>query len=301
MVLFSILNGMMAGGARIAPRHHTMTPSNKPAAAAPPAEPSPAESMLKELEAFTPEGIPNLADVITAQDISTKGTGSYAADYVNWARVAHLLHQHAPGWEFHLTPSPDGTHVWSAPNGTAYLVGHFTGPNGHRTPDFPQAVMDNRNAPKAMNGVSARDVTDTHRRCLCTAAAATFGLAWQLWAKEQVEDPNRPDEAPAGEGQPPARRESQQQRARPAATAAQPAQPTPEQQALTAARKRCLDLGLTAAGAAAAATELTQGQSQLFSSIPLHILQRMASEGVPADVIARWNAANAPAAAGAAA
>lgn len=135
--------------------------------------------------------IPNLGDVITTDDVSQKGTGKYTADYVNWCRVAHLLHVNAPGWQFHVRPTPAGSHVWEAPNGTAYIVGYFTGPNGEVTPDFPQAVMDNRNAAVPFTKVSARDFTDTHRRCLCTAAAATFSLAWQLWAREEVENPHR--------------------------------------------------------------------------------------------------------------
>ena len=139
----------------------------------------------------SPLSIPNLGNVITTDDVSQKGSGSYKADYVNWCRVAHLMHENAPGWQFHVQPSPSGSHVWEAPNGTAYVVGYFTGPNGERTPDFPQSVMDNRNAPVTFSKVSARDFTDTHRRCLCTAAAATFGLAWQLWAREEVENPHR--------------------------------------------------------------------------------------------------------------
>ena len=103
----------------------------------------------------------------------------------------HLLHEHAPGWQFHLSHYVDSSHVWQAPNGTAYVVGYFSGPNGERTPDFPQAIMDNRNNAIAYDKVSARDLTDSHRRCLCTAAAAQFGLAWQLWAREEVENPHR--------------------------------------------------------------------------------------------------------------
>ena len=144
-----------------------------------------------ELPSPSPLSIPNLGGVITTDDVSQKGSGSYKADYVNWCRVAHLLHENAPGWQFNVQPSPSGSHVWEAPNGTAYVVGFFTGPNGERTPDFPQSVMDNRNAPIAFAKVSARDFTDTHRRCLCTAAAATFGLAWQLWAREEIENPHR--------------------------------------------------------------------------------------------------------------
>ena len=142
----------------------------------------------------SPPSIPNLGDVIKTDDVSRKGAGKYTADYVNWCRVAHLLHENAPGWQFNVQPSPSGSHVWEAPNGTAYVVGYFTGPNGERTPDFPQSVMDNRNAPIAFAKVSARDFTDTHRRCLCTTAAATFGLAWQLWAREKIEDPYREEE-----------------------------------------------------------------------------------------------------------
>jgi len=134
---------------------------------------------------------PNLGDVITTDDVSQKGTGSYKADYINWCRTMHLLHLHAPGFQFHLAHYVDSGHVWKAPNETAYVVGYFTGPNGERTPDFPQAIMDNRNNAIPFDKVSARDLTDSHRRCLCTAAAAQFGLAWQLWAREEVENPHR--------------------------------------------------------------------------------------------------------------
>ena len=139
---------------------------------------------------------PNLSSVITTDDVSQKGTGSYRADYVNWCRVSKLLLEHCPGWQFHLAHYVDGGHVWKAPNGTGYVVGYFSGPNGERTPDFPQAVMDHKNKPVAYESVSARDVTDTHRRALAACSAFTFGLAWQLWAKEEVENPMR-ESAPA--------------------------------------------------------------------------------------------------------
>jgi hypothetical protein len=134
---------------------------------------------------------PNLSNAITTDDVSQKGTGSYRADYVNWCRVSKLLLDKAPGWQFHLAHYVDSSHVWKAPNGTGYVVGYFTGPNGERTPDFPQAVMDHKNKPVAYESVNARDVTDTHRRALAACAAFTFGLAWQLWAKEEVENPMR--------------------------------------------------------------------------------------------------------------
>lgn len=141
--------------------------------------------------------MPNLGDVITTDDVSKKGTGKYTADYVNWCRVAHLLQDNAPGWQFHLAHYVDSSHVWKAPNGTGYIVGYFSGPNGERTPDFPQAVMDFKNNPVPYENITARDVTDTHRRALASCAAFTFGLAWQLWAREQVEDPMRGNEPAA--------------------------------------------------------------------------------------------------------
>lgn len=136
---------------------------------------------------------PQLGGVITPDDISTKGTGSYAADYVNWARIAHLLHVHAPGWQFALRQAPDSGHIWKAPDGSGYVVGYFA--NGEQqTPDFPQACMDNRNNPIAAERITARVLTDTHRRCLCTAAAFSFGLAYELWARIEVENPMRDEE-----------------------------------------------------------------------------------------------------------
>ena len=137
---------------------------------------------------------PQLGGVITPDDISTKGSGSYAADYVNWAKIAHLLHVHAPGWQFALRLAPDGTHVWRAPDGTGYVVGYFTS-GTQQTPDFPQACMGNRNEPIPAERITARTLTDTHRRCLCTAAAFAFGLGYELWAKVEVENPMRDDEA----------------------------------------------------------------------------------------------------------
>ena len=146
---------------------------------------------------------PNLGDVITSDDVSQKGTGKYTADYVNWCRTMHLLHVHAPGWQFALATAPGGGHVWKAPNGSGYVVGYFINSEGKTTPHFPQAVMGFKNDAVAFEKIHARDVTDTHRRCLCTAAAAHFGLAWQLWAREEVEDPMRPEElTPAAKTKP---------------------------------------------------------------------------------------------------
>jgi hypothetical protein len=146
--------------------------------------------------------IPNLAGVITKADVDTKGTGSYAASYVNWAKVAHLLHEHAPGWDFHLRPELDGNLLHEAPDGTAFVVGYFVGPDGRPLASFPFPCMDNRNNPIQLEKVSARILTDTHRRAMCACAAFSFGLAYELWAKDPVEDPHREEQAPKAAAKP---------------------------------------------------------------------------------------------------
>ena len=166
------------------------------------------------------ENYPNLDDVITEADLDSKGSGKFAATYVNWCKVSQLLRKYAPGWQFELRTTTDDqareTHVFRAPDGSGYLVGFFRAPTGSGfldTPDFPQAIMEARtvmeadgvtpklnkwgkpmmdpNASIPWDEITARDVTDTHRRCMATAAAAHFGLAYQLWARESIENPMR--------------------------------------------------------------------------------------------------------------
>ena len=128
--------------------------------------------------------IPNLSGVVVKSDVFKKG----AADYIAWARIANYLHTHAPGWEFNLQPAPasNGNHVWAAPDGTGYLVGFFTGPDDQATADFPYAITDMRNNPIPLDKISARALTDSHRRALCAAAAFFFSLGWELWGKEEI-------------------------------------------------------------------------------------------------------------------
>ena len=223
---------------------------------------------------LAPFAIPCLDDVITAEDVSTKGTGNYKADYVNWCRTAHLLRQHAPGWQFHLRQSLTGSHVWEAPNGTGYVVGYFTDVHGTPTADFPQAIMDNKNAAIPVTRIDARDITDTHRRCLCTAAAATFGLAWQLWAREPLEDPHQ---APA--------RERMTREA-----AVEEAEPTPDElqrQAMTVAKKA----GLTGTGMKALFAAIAPAGANGWGQIPDATLRRLIKAGISAESVARYNAA----------
>jgi hypothetical protein len=141
--------------------------------------------------------IPNLSGVIKKDDVFRKGTGNYAADYVSWARIANYLHTKAPGWEFNIKLSPDGDHVWKAPDGSGYLVTYFTGPDNEATPDFVFPCQDNRNQPILFEKVNCRTLTDTHRRALCANAAFTFSLGYELWAREEVQADNDESELPS--------------------------------------------------------------------------------------------------------
>jgi len=132
----------------------------------------------------TPE-LPNLAGVITLSDVKQKGSGSYAADYVPWAKVMQLLNEKANGWLPELIKDHNGDLVHKAPNNTGYLCIQFV--NGtYGTPVWTYAVMDNRNNAIAYEKISARDLADSHRRGICSAAAAFFSLGFELWAREEV-------------------------------------------------------------------------------------------------------------------
>ena len=128
---------------------------------------------------------PNLAGVITLSDVKQKGSGSYAADYVPWAKVMMLLNEKANGWLPELVTNDDGGYVHKAPNGTGYLCIQFNNGNCY-TPVWIYAVMDNRNNAIAYDKISARDLADSARRGICSAAAAFFSLAYELWARDEI-------------------------------------------------------------------------------------------------------------------
>jgi hypothetical protein len=138
------------------------------------------------------ETFPNLAGVVTKDLIESIGTGKYAAAYVNWSRTQNLLHEHAPGWAVEAGLAPDGTILHKAPAG-GYLSLRYVHTDGRATPFAPQAVMDNRNNAIPYEKITARDITDTHRRGSCLAAALFFGLAYELWAKIEVGYPEGDD------------------------------------------------------------------------------------------------------------
>lgn len=233
--------------------------------------------MTDEPTTEAPLVLPDLSGVITPADVSTKGTGKYIAEYVNWMRVAHLLQVHAPGWQFHLQMSPEGAHVWRAPDQTGYLVGFFSSPCGRKTPDFPQAVMNNRNDPVPFAEISARDVTDTHRRCLAAAAAFTFGLAWQLWAREPIEDPYHRPERQAPE------------HARGNGNGNGPRMLSTPEELAEKGLKNLVLAGLTPLGQEAMVRELGHGKAQTMVELPANILARLCNHGVSPETLAAWN------------
>lgn len=153
--------------------------------------------------------IPNLAGIATADLVEKIGGGNFSASYINWSRTLHLLRTHAPGWLPELVPTRDGGILHEAPQG-AFLLIRFRHTDGTVTPEVPQAVMDNSNKAIATPKVTARDITDTHRRGVCMAAALTFGLAYELWAKvalesgygEQAEAASEPKAAAKFNGRP---------------------------------------------------------------------------------------------------
>ena len=142
----------------------------------------------------TKEGsIPDLSGLISKEDLHKKG--SFATS-MNWARTTQYLREHAPAWEFHLQCRSDmQEHVWPAPDGSGYLMCFFQ--NGEKkTPLFPFPIMDNRNNHLPLEKISARDVSDSDRRGLCACAAFVFGLAYELWARIDIEEAEKADVAP---------------------------------------------------------------------------------------------------------
>ena len=60
------------------------------------------------------------------------------------------------------------------------------------TPDMPRGHGQLMKAVK-WDKITARDVTDTERRAMCVIAGH-FGTAYELWAKDPIEDPYREEE-----------------------------------------------------------------------------------------------------------
>ena len=134
---------------------------------------------------------PNLKGTIQPQDIYKKGKYSY----VSWARTSEYLNELAAGWDFHLEmpPTYETTGVvWAAPDGTGYLMGYFTDPEGRKGAIYPYSIMDMRNNPMKLDKISARDITDSHRRGFCFCAAKEFNLGSELWTGNEIVKASEP-------------------------------------------------------------------------------------------------------------
>ena len=139
---------------------------------------------------------PNLENIIKEPDVYEKA----GRKYCKWSRIAYYLNNHAKGWNFQLklnSGSPTNPSifdaVWKAPDGSGYLMCYFTDPQGGETGLFPYAIMDNRNNPVKVDRISARDVSDSHRRALAACAAFTFSLGYELWAFNEVASATEPE------------------------------------------------------------------------------------------------------------
>ena len=150
-------------------------------------------------------------------------------------KVSQLLRQYAPGWQFELLTTTDDDNretVVFRVNDSGIVKGFFRAPTGSGfmdTPPVPQAIMDHRNQPIAWDKINARDVTDTERRCMCVVAARHFGLAYELWAKDPIEDPYREPETELQQQQQP----KPKPKAKTASSKQKPVSPTQTQSAAT--------------------------------------------------------------------
>lgn len=132
--------------------------------------------------------IPNLKGLVTKDMVRTIGSGTYAASYVPWSKIAELLNEHAPGWYPELVPAVDGTMLHRAPKGGYLLIRFRNVETGATTPEFIQAVQDNRHKSVPYDQIDSRDVSDCSRRGFALAAAAVFNLGIELWTREKLED-----------------------------------------------------------------------------------------------------------------
>ena len=151
---------------------------------------------------------PRLDEVVKADDVSKKGGGNFAADYVNWATIAYYLREHAPGWQPYAKPAEDGGLAHRAPDGSCYLLLGFRQTYVESDDDVgpmvttlvPHAVMDHRM--QAKKNPDARDISDAFVRGMCKAAALLFGLGWKLWSKDDPMEREAPAPAPVKKPQP---------------------------------------------------------------------------------------------------
>ena len=140
------------------------------------------ETELPPVETYT---IPNLGGILTTGDLYKKGKFDYSA----WAKTAQRIRENAPNWYFALEPNKDGDFVWKQPDNTGLLMGYFQNVvTGIKLPLFPYAITNNYNTPIEYEKISANDVQNSHRRCLCACGCYSFGDAFELWARVEVKE-----------------------------------------------------------------------------------------------------------------
>ena len=140
------------------------------------------ETELSPVKTYT---IPNLGGILTTGDLYKKGKFDYSA----WAKTAQRIRENAPNWYFALEPNKDGDFVWKQPDNTGLLMGYFQNVvTGIKLPLFPYAITNNYNTPIEYEKISANDVQNSHRRCLCACGCYSFGDAFELWARVEVKE-----------------------------------------------------------------------------------------------------------------
>ena len=140
------------------------------------------ETELPPVETYT---IPNLGGILTTGDLYKKGKFDYSA----WAKTAQRIRENAPNWYFALQPNSEGDFVWKTPNNTGLLMGYFQNViTGIKLPLYPYAITEGANKPISYEKISANDIQNSHRRCLCACACYSFGDAFELWARVEVKE-----------------------------------------------------------------------------------------------------------------
>ena len=144
--------------------------------------------------------IPDLAGVITKQDVDQKGSN---ASYVNWSKTLQLLRKHAPGWLLEVQENDGaesaGSFLFPSSKGCSVRV-RYRHVSGFATPWVMQALMDFKNNDVSLGQAGDVAINKAIMRGACKAACVHFGLAYELWAKDPVEDaydPSDSDKAPA--------------------------------------------------------------------------------------------------------
>jgi hypothetical protein len=132
--------------------------------------------------------LPNLKGVATKDLVETIGSGRFQANYINWSRTMQLFRDNGgEDWFIEAVFNSEGEMLHRAPAG-GYLLLRLRHLDGTATPAVPQAVMDNRNFSIPYEKISARDISDTHRRGSCLVVAMQTGLGHELWAKMPLEN-----------------------------------------------------------------------------------------------------------------